>query len=243
MIKFCIVHYNTPKMTECLIKSINKFTPDCLIYVFDNSDKQPFTYRQPNITIFDNTKNQIIDFDKLLEKYPARLSNISKQNNYASFRHCISVDKCFDLINDNFILLDSDVLIKRDISYIFDDDFIFCGDIQYNAPTADGRNSKPRVIPYCCFINVNRCKELSIRYFNENYMRGIVEQATDNNLYDTGAWFYEATSKYTYKTINIEQFIVHFRSASFIGHTTQENIDSWLDKYKYLYDKYTNCTL
>ena len=48
MINICIVHYNTPLLTEYLIKSINKFTPNSKIYIFDNSDKEPFTYRQKN---------------------------------------------------------------------------------------------------------------------------------------------------------------------------------------------------
>ena len=64
MINILIVHYNTPKLTECLIKSINKQTPDSKIFIFDNSDKLPFTYRQDNIEYIDNTKSQIIDFDE-----------------------------------------------------------------------------------------------------------------------------------------------------------------------------------
>ena len=43
MVNICIVHYNTPLLTEYLIKSINKFTPNSKIYIFDNSDKEPFT--------------------------------------------------------------------------------------------------------------------------------------------------------------------------------------------------------
>ena len=63
-INILIVHYNTPHLTECLVKSINKFVSyECTIYIFDNSDKDPFTAKFDNVTIFDNTKGQIIDFD------------------------------------------------------------------------------------------------------------------------------------------------------------------------------------
>ena len=63
MTNILIVHYNTPKLTECLVKSINKFVgTNCNIYIFDNSDKLRFTYSQENLTIFDNTHGQIINF-------------------------------------------------------------------------------------------------------------------------------------------------------------------------------------
>jgi len=34
-INILIIHYNTPKLTEALIKTINKFVVDCNIYIFD----------------------------------------------------------------------------------------------------------------------------------------------------------------------------------------------------------------
>ena len=79
-INILIVHFNTPNLTECLVKSINKFSPDSNIYIFDNSDKLPFTAKFDNVTIFDNTKGEIIDFDKWLEKYPNRFKSGGKIN-------------------------------------------------------------------------------------------------------------------------------------------------------------------
>ena len=46
-----IVHYNTPYLTECLVRSINFFVKDAIIYIFDNSDKSPFTAKFDNVTI------------------------------------------------------------------------------------------------------------------------------------------------------------------------------------------------
>jgi hypothetical protein len=67
-----IVHYNTPYLTECLVRSINLFVKDAKIFIFDNSTEKPFTAKFDNVTIFDNTKGQIINFDKWLSNYPNR---------------------------------------------------------------------------------------------------------------------------------------------------------------------------
>ena len=83
-INILIVHFNTPNLTECLVKSINKFSPDSNIYIFDNSDRLPFTAKFDNVTIFDNTKGEIIDFDKWLEKYPNRFESGGKINKWGS---------------------------------------------------------------------------------------------------------------------------------------------------------------
>ena len=64
-----IVHYNTPLLTECLVRSINLFVKDANVYVFDNSDKYPFTASFDNVTLLDNTRGAIINFDKWLEEY------------------------------------------------------------------------------------------------------------------------------------------------------------------------------
>lgn len=38
-----IIHYNTPYLTECLVRSINLFVEDAVVYIFDNSNEKPFT--------------------------------------------------------------------------------------------------------------------------------------------------------------------------------------------------------
>lgn len=79
-----IVHYNTPYLTSYLVKSIKKYTPSARIYIFDNSDKQPFVSEYEDITIFDNTKGDYIDFDEFLSKYPNRTNSPGKYNDYGS---------------------------------------------------------------------------------------------------------------------------------------------------------------
>lgn len=207
-INILIVHYNTPKLTECLVKSINKYVgANCCIYIFDNSDKNPFTYKQDNITIFDNTKGQIIDFEKWLSGYKKKPTiSAADKGRRISARHCFTVDKCFDLINDSFILLDSDVLLTSDISELFDENCVFVGQLETNNLGID------RLLPYCCFINVKSCKSIGVRYYDENKMHGI--SVGHGNAYDTGASFYYHLKNKKYKLVNLNNYIIHYKGAS-----------------------------
>jgi len=235
-INILIVHYNTPKLTECLVKSINKFVgANCTIYIFDNSDKNPFRYKQDNIVLFDNTQGQIINFENWLEQFTKK-GNVAAADGgrRISARHCISVDKCFDLINDNFILLDSDILLKKDISVLYDDKYLFCGQLEKNLKNII------RLTPYLCFINVNKCKELNLRYFDKNRMHGLIMGS--GNWYDTGAAFYFHANKYPHNLIKLDDYIVHYKGASW-DHNYVNNKkvhgeltpDEWIYKHSDLY--------
>ena len=87
-INFLIIHYNTPTLTEYLIKSIYKHHSNIHIYIFDNSNLKPFTYTDDNITIFDkvNTKaekkEKTAEMMHLAEKY---VNDITKEE-YVSER-------------------------------------------------------------------------------------------------------------------------------------------------------------
>lgn len=233
MVNICIVHYNTPELTECLIKSINKFTPDSKIYIFDNSDKAPFTYKQDNIVYIDNTKNQIINFDEWLAQYTNKNNSNGKNNHFSSAKHCYTIEKCIELINDNFILLDSDILLKQDITPFFDNNFIYVGKSEYQTNCKNVKqHSIKRLLPYICFINVKKCKEKNIHYFDENYMNGLYV-SEEGDLYDTGAGFLKNVEKsgLTGQEVNIYDYIVHCGAGSWS--TTDKQ--AWLAKYKTLY--------
>ena len=144
-----IIHYNTPYLTECLVRSINLYVKDAIIYIFDNSNKSPFNAKFDNVKILDNTKGQIINFKEWLKKYPQKNISPGRVNEWGSAKHCYSVEKCMDLIKENFILLDSDVLLKRDISNLFINDLIYVGEV-----VTQPNSSIKRVLPFLCFINV-----------------------------------------------------------------------------------------
>lgn len=207
-INIVIIHYNTPLLTECLIKSINKWTPNSNIFIFDNSDKYPFEYRQDNITYCDNTKGQIINFNEWLSNYPKRYSSSEATKSFGSAKHCVSVQKCIDLFDDNFILLDSDVLLKKDISDIFDESFIYVAET-VQQPLCDIH----RVLPYIAFINTRMMKENGVTFFNENFMHGL-HVTKRGDMYDTGAWFYTACENFPSKKIAYEDYVFHYKAGS-----------------------------
>lgn len=224
-----IVNYNTQDLTNALICSINKTTPNTTIYVFDNSDKTPFNNVYENVKVIDNTKERIINFEEILQKHENK-TKYGAESNYGTIKHALSVDKCFDIINDNFVLLDSDVLLKRDISELFDDKYVCVGYIH-----KEGRSKNERISPHICFINVKMCKEKDIRYFDEKRIVGISEYGDD---YDTGSSFYFDCKEYGIKEINENNYILHYGAGSWIGLTKSRKIssESWLNKYSYLWD-------
>ena len=206
MVNICIVHYNTPLLTEYLIKSINKFTPNSKIYIFDNSDKEPFTYRQKNIVYFDNTHGNIIDFDKWLKQFPNRSGSCY------SPKHCISIQKCIELIKDSFILLDSDVLLKRDISDLYDNNYAFIG--EESKETIVGKYTVcKRIFPFICFINPKLLKKYNVSYFNEHMQD--INVFSDNKIYDTGSSLYNNKNILPHKLIDKSSYIVHFGGGSY----------------------------
>ena len=208
-----IVHFNTPLMTECLIHSINHFTPNTNIYIFDNSDKEPFTAIFDNVKIIDNTKGQIINFDEWLKGFPNKVKN-SPINHYGSAKHCYTIQKCMDILQKNFLLMDSDILLKRDVSGLFQEDCIFVSEVR-------NKNKRlARVLPFLCFINTLMCKEKNIKYFNGDYMLEIGNKRKD---VDTGGWFFEETKNIKHKNIIYNDYIEHFAAASYIGKTRRKS--------------------
>ena len=64
-----IIHFNTPELTEALIKSIRKHGgEEYKVVIFDNSNERPFTKKMKGVKVINNRKGQIIDFEKELAK-------------------------------------------------------------------------------------------------------------------------------------------------------------------------------
>lgn len=230
-----IIHYNTPRLTECLVRSINLFVKDAIIYIFDNSDKEPFTAKFDNVTVIDNTKGQIIDFDKWLENYPDRFKSLGRRSNFASAKHCYSIEKCMELIGKNFVLMDSDILLKKDISDFFDEECVYVGKSTF----VGGYYNTNRVLPFICFINTEMCKENDISYFDDNYILGLFK-TEKGDKYDTGGFFYLKTRDLKFKEININDYIVHYAAGSYsdmIGRRKPLTQEQWIEKNRKLWYK------
>ena len=232
----CIIHYNTPVLTAHLVKSINKHTPGTNIFIFDNSDQHPFINSFNNVTVFDNTKGQIINFDQWLKKYPNREKSGGKANNWGSAKHAYSVEKCMELIKEPFVLFDSDVLVKKDFSALFDETVCYKGEV-INQP---GTNNKiKRVLPFICFVNTPMCKTKGIHYFDENYMHGLRFKGRSDD-YDTGGALYILTEQKRglHSEIKVADYIEHYGNGSWVSAAEKMKrpkhmpIFEWLNKYK-----------
>lgn len=203
-----IVHYNTPLLTEKLIQSVNKHVSDANIYIFENSNKLPLENKWDNVTILDNTKGQIINFDSWLKKYNNRTKSTAAPNNYGSPKHCYSVNTFMNMIKEPFVLLDSDVLVKNDFSELYNKtDCIYCGEVRVPG------NKRTRVLPFICYINTPMCIKNNIHYFDENMMHGLFV-TPQGDQYDTGSSFYYNTVKFKHEEINFSDYVIHYGAGS-----------------------------
>ena len=220
-----IVHYNTPELTEAAIRSVWKHTPGCRITVFDNSDKREFRYKD-DVAVIDNTRGQIIDFEMMLSKYPNKIPTAC---NWGSEKHIASVDNLFDVLPGGFVLMDSDALLKRDISDLFDSSLAWIGGIEH----------KPkfwfqgvRCFPFLLWINVPMLRKHGIRFFHE----GMVYKMSHHGApyYDTGGSLYVDCNraKLPYKEINLNEYIEHLAGAS----CYPTDWMGWLKQRKDLYE-------
>lgn len=223
-----IIHYNTPKLTECLIRSVNKFVKGATIYLFDNSDRRPFKARFDNVTILDNTNGQIIDFNKWLNKYPNRQKSPGSVNKWGSAKHAYSIERCMEILNQPFMLLDSDILLKKDISPLFMDDMAYVGEV-----ITQPKTTIKRVLPFVCWINTPMIKENESSYFDGAKMHGLWH-SKEADVYDTGASFYLSTSNLEHKEIKWEDYAVHYGHGSWKkpGERKPRTQEQWLAHYK-----------
>lgn len=217
-----IVHYNTPELTWAAIRSLNKTTPGCRVYLFDNSDERPFNQRVANVEIIDNTKGEVINFDEELAKYADKRDEDLTQSNYGSAKHTMSVEKMFELIPDGFILMDSDVLVKRNLTPLFNRG-VACGGAKGE------KMNVPLLYPFLCWLNVPKLTEAGIHYFNGEKMWSLSNDVP-NRYYDTGAWLLEEVQKkyLEVQSWDIYNFITHLGHGSWRG--GEEKIAEWLEQ-------------
>ena len=222
------VHYNTPFMIEYLVRSVRKYT-DCTIFVFDNSDAEPFTKSIPGVEVIDNTHGQVFDMNVLLSHYPDRKAGLF--SSFGSAMHTKSVDECMNIIPEGFILMDSDVLVKKDFTWIWDERFAWAGEMKNDGPEGI---YVTRLLPFLCYINAPMCLKHGIRYFNGEWMWNLSNKKP-NRFYDTGAWFLRDTldKGLPHQGFIVNDYVEHFSHGShdFL------NIDiyDWIAEHKNLW--------
>jgi len=131
-ISFCIVNFNTTDLTNACIKSICKVVKNkkYKIIIFDASDKTKFMLSadvdKNNVIIINNTHNEIIDIDSYVNLY-GKVSRNKIIKTHPSLRHAITIQWMLDNIATNdFVLMDSDVILKKDIDEFVDRKYHFC---------------------------------------------------------------------------------------------------------------------
>ena len=223
-----VVHYNTPKLLRAAVLSLWKHTPGCRVVVFDNSDRLPIAgckawdhlRNSPLVTIIDNTRGQIIDFEQMLAQYPDREFSDRNKSNFGSAKHTASVDKLFDILPDGFVLMDSDVLFFRDISGLADRSVAAAGTLKPN-------DRVMRLLPLLCWLNVPMLREHGIRYFNGEKMWALSNKYP-NNRYDTGAWLLEQVrdNGLPLREFSCKDYLLHLGHASWAGRSPMAWINS-----------------
>ena len=223
-----IVHFNTPELTRAVILSLWKNTPDAKVTIFDNSDKRPFE-PMDGVRILDNTKGQIIDFDSFLDQFPEKSET---ENNWGSAKHCFTIQRLWDYFPKGFVLADSDVLFKNDISPMFDLSVAYGGTVYVNERRATKK--VPRLYPFLCWINVPMCRKSGVSYFDPIRNWHLTPSENPYDWYDTGASFLEdcRKAKLPFSEYDISKYIIHLGRASHCG-TPWEG---WLKEHKSLYE-------
>lgn len=224
-----IVHFNTPEITTATVKSIWKHAPGCRVFIFDNSTERPFP-AMDGVLIIDNTRGQLIDFEAFLAEYPDKQPS---GNEWGSAKHSKTIDFLWDLFPNGFVLLDSDILLKRDFSDIVDPGSAFVGEVYQDLSNLF--HMIPRVRPFLCWLNVPMCRKAGIRYFdgdrNWRLKSGGIE-----TLYDTGASFYEdcLNKRLPRRQIDLSDYIEHFGAGSWGNQQAAAKV--WLTIHKDLYE-------
>ena len=237
-----IVHFNTPELTEACIKSIRKHDgEDYQIFLFDNSTTRPFKHRMKGIKLFNNTKGKYINFDKELEKFPGRIEKIGDWANcgFGSAKHQMSVQKLWELINEPFLLVESDVLITKPLDEFFSyPDYATVG---YKCDHQKGNKFElGRMMPMLCWMNVPVLQENGAKYFDPTRTYGLLPNANDkNNWYDTGATLLYDVMRLKPalkgRHLDIRDYMIHYVSASWKGNNLTAQLD-WLDENKEFFD-------
>lgn len=216
-----IVNFNTPELTEAAILSLRKHGgKDYQVVVFDNSDARPFTKKMDGVTVIDNTQGQVIDLDAEVRKFPDRSYYLGcpQGNVFGSAKHMMTVQKLWDILPDGFVLMDSDILLKDNIDFMFMRDQCVCGHIQ--EPQPGNRYGIARLVPMLLWINVPACKAGGAKFFDPERSMGLMagEEHTRGNWYDTGAALLEDIRSHRNgmhgRRIDIRKLMIHYQAAS-----------------------------
>lgn len=246
-----IIHFNTPELTEAGIKSLRKHGgEDYRVIVFDNSatltlpdgkviQARPFTAKLDGVEVIDNTRGQVIDFDKFLAEYPDRNPSVGiyQSSVWGSAKHIVTVQKLWELLPEGFVLMESDILLKKPIDEFFREEYSFVGFVQKHQK--GNPFDVPRIMPMLCWMNVPMLTREGARYFDPNRCWGLKADRNDRgNWMDTGACLLDEVLKKRPRLkglhVDIRLFVEHYGGGSW----KQDNLNAqmaWINNHRHLW--------
>ena len=246
-----IIHFNTPELTEAGIRSLRKHGgEDYRVVVFDNSatltlpdgkviQARPFTAKLDGVEVIDNTRGQVIDFDKFLAEYPDRNPSVGiyQSSVWGSAKHIVTVQKLWELLPEGFVLMESDILIKKPIDEFFRDEYSFAGFVQKHQK--GNPFDVPRIMPMLCWMNVPMLTREGARYFDPDRCWGLKADRNDRgNWMDTGACLLDEVLKKRPRLkglhVDIRLFVEHYGGGSW----KQNNLNAqmaWINSHRHLW--------
>lgn len=218
--KYGIVHYNTPELTVCLIASVVKHDANAEFYIFENSDSRKLVIPKGLCTCItlDNTKGSLVDFNNLISDSQLYLSSASRKKQrhsmWGSLKHAASVQYLIEYIKDDFILLDSDVLVRKLPLDLCKDTIVCDFLIKSGVPL--------RVLPFMLYLPYytllkNDLKFFDITRFDACYIGTDTGGSFCRDIVDKGVDTLH---------INLSDYIVHFGNGSWRGKRTKANLSN-----------------
>lgn len=220
MMKIVIVHYNTPRLTIALLASLAKNGIDKDIIVFENSDYKPLDALDMfDYDLLDNTNGQIINFTSEIKQLnaennmtPARINYEMNGVRYGSVKHALTIQWLIEKMNEDFFLLDSDILIKKDFRHVADNKQMFVGDC-----------TTYRVLPFLLYLNSKLLLSNNIKFFDRRNIHPFCLGPTN----DTGGSFFRECQTFgkDFRILNLNDYYVHYGSGSWREFFTRDK--SW----------------
>ena len=246
-----IINFNTPELTEAAILSLRKHGgEDYKVVIFDNSTDvdfpamdglpvrkmkaRPFTKKMKGVRVINNRKGQVIDFQKLLAEYPDKNPRHSLCNDWGSTKHIWTVQKLWELLPEGFVLMESDILLKKSIEGFFDERYSVVGYCQKAQP--GNRFQIGRMLPMLCWMNVPMLTREGARYFDPERSWMLWPGEDDRrNWFDTGACLLDDIMKMRPRLkglhVDIRDYVVHLGSGSW----QTKDANAWLELHKDLW--------
>ena len=157
---------------------------------------------------------------------------------FGSAKHMMSVQKLWELLPDGFLLMDSDILIRKDIDFMFMEDECVVGHIQ--EPQPGNRFGTGRLLPILLWLNVPRLKAGGALFFDPTRSMGLMpgEENVKANSYDTGGCLLEDIRSHKNglcgKRIDIRPLMYHYKAASWRQTKLSDHL-AWLNANRELW--------